>query len=123
MTGDGASPWPPEAVTELLRRLDREAPLQATLIREAAASDGTVSRDRVYELAGYPNDRTLRGLTRPVRRLTADLAAEGNVPPGAAEALRTIYPPGGVRAVAFEVPASVVRALAPHTSTEEPRRG
>lgn len=104
-------PWPAEAVEELLRRLDVEAPLQATLIREAAASDRTVTRARVYELGGFHQDRTLRGLTRPVRRITTDLAAAGLMPVQVLPALQTVYPHGGVRAAAFQVPVSVADAV------------
>lgn len=107
-----AHPWPPEAVRELLRRLDVQAPLQAALIREAAAGDHSVSRGRVYELGGYPEDRTLRGFTRPVRRIAAGLTAAGMLHEAAAPALRAVYPPGGVRAVSFEVPRSVVGGIA-----------
>jgi hypothetical protein len=48
--------WTAEAVTELLRRLDREGPVQSDVIREAAPLGGTVSREIVYGLCGYDNE-------------------------------------------------------------------
>jgi hypothetical protein len=41
-----------------------------------------VSREQVYELGGYADDRMLRGFTRPFRRLTVALQGEGAIPAG-----------------------------------------
>ena len=71
---DPVGMWTTEAVTELLRRLDQEGQVQSDVIREAAALGGTVSREIVYGLCGYDDERMLRGFTRPTARITADLA-------------------------------------------------
>jgi hypothetical protein len=62
---DAPAPWTADARVALLTRLDDEAPVQARAIRLAAASGGRVSREQVYELGGFPDDRMLRGFTRP----------------------------------------------------------
>lgn len=74
---DPVGTWTTEAVAELLRRLDQEGQVQSDVIREAAALGGTVSREIVYGLCGYDDDRMLRGFTRPTARITADLRREG----------------------------------------------
>jgi hypothetical protein len=59
--------WTTEAVTELLRRLDAERQLQADVIREAAALGGTISRQAVYDICGYDDERMLGGFHSPDR--------------------------------------------------------
>ena len=72
--------WTLEGVTELLRRLDQERPLQATVIRAAAAKrNGRISRRQVYRLGGFDKNRSLRGFTRPSNRITRQLQSEGIV--------------------------------------------
>ena len=56
--------WSSGAVRELLRRFDGEGREQADVIREAAAGGGRISREKIYEIAGYSEDRMLRGITR-----------------------------------------------------------
>lgn len=73
-----AEPWTLSALAALLERLDEEAPVQAAALRLATpGQDGRVSREKVYELGGYGDDRMLRGFTRPYRRLTEALQREG----------------------------------------------
>ena len=62
---DALAPWTADALVALLTRLDDEAPVQAQAIRLAAQSGGRVTREQVYELGGFPDDRMLRGFTRP----------------------------------------------------------
>ena len=64
----------------LLARLDEEAPVQAEVIRLAAQSGGRVTREQVYKLGGFPDDRMLRGFTCPPARITVALQDEGVVP-------------------------------------------
>lgn len=69
--------WTAVALAALLKRLDLEAPVQAAALRLAVeANGGRVSREQVYELGSYSDDRMLRGFTRPFRRLTEVLQAE-----------------------------------------------
>jgi hypothetical protein len=103
---DARSPWTADALAALLTRLDDEAPVQAKAIRYAAESGGRVTREQVYELGGFPDDRMLRGFTRPPARLTAALQAEGVVPERVLPILVARYPEGG-KASYFSVPPEI----------------
>jgi len=96
-------PWTADALLTLLARLDGEAPVQANVIRLAARSGGRVTRDQVYKLGGFPDDRMLRGFTRPPARITVALQAEGLVPDRILPILVARYPEG-VKASYFSVP-------------------
>ncbi|UWP83196.1 PIN-like domain-containing protein [Dactylosporangium fulvum] len=102
--------WAPEAVTELLARLDSEGQVQAEVIREAAARGGTISREAVYEICGYDDERMLRGFTRPTNRITADLQRAGILSEPVTPILKPLYP-DGVRASGFRIPGEVVAIL------------
>ena len=108
-----ASParWSAAAVRELLKRLDGEGREQADVIRFAATEGGLISREKIYEIAGYDEDRMLRGFTRPAARITRDLQGEGVLEDGVEPILAPIYE-GGVTAVQFEIPLDVVEILA-----------
>lgn len=102
-----APQWTTEALTALLDRLDAEAPVQAAALRRAAASGtGRVSREQVYELGDFPDDRMLKGFTRPLGRLTRALQAEGVIPEGVLPILVARYP-DGVKTSYFTVPPEV----------------
>lgn len=103
---DASVPWTADALDALLTRLDGEAPVQANAIRLAARSGGRVTRDQVYELGGFPDDRMLRGFTRPPARLTAALQAESLVPDLVLPILVARYPEG-VKASYFSVPPEI----------------
>jgi hypothetical protein len=109
---ENAPKWNAEGLTALLQRLDDERPVQAMVIRAAAARpNGQVPRALVYELGRYEEGRTLRGFTRPVDRITRQLQQEGLVPLGVTPALEAIYE-HGVQATSFAVPPDVQRILA-----------
>jgi PIN like domain len=102
-----AEPWTLEALSALLERLDREDPLRAAVLRLATPDrGGRVSREKVYELGGFADDRMLRGFTRPFRRLTEALQGEGSIPAGVSPILVARYP-DGVKASYFSVPDEV----------------
>jgi hypothetical protein len=111
--------WTTDALVALLTLLDNEAPVQAQAIRLAAQSGGRVTREQVYALGQFPDERMLRGFTRPPARLTAALQAEGVVPEGVRPILVARYP-DGVKAPYFsvppEVPALYAELLSPRTS-------
>jgi hypothetical protein len=69
--------WTEVGVLQLLSRLRREGWPHADIIESAARRGGVISRDDVYEIAGYSEDRMLRGFTRPSTRITRDLMREG----------------------------------------------
>ena len=104
------SGWKVESVAALMRALERRNGVQASLIREAARHGGVLTREQVYEIAGFPRDRTLRGLTRPPTRVTGDLIEAGVVADDAEYPFRAEYATG-VRASHFRVPPDLVDAL------------
>lgn len=108
---DASVPWTAPALRVLLARLDREAPVQAAALRLAVpANGGRVTREQVYDLGSYGDERMLRGFTRPVRRLTEVLQAEGLVPEGVSTLLVSRYP-DGVKTSYFSVPPEVPALL------------
>lgn len=99
--------WTLEALGALLERLDQEAPVQAAALRLATPDrDGRVSREEVYALGDYADDRMLRGFTRPFRRLTEALQWEGLIPAGVSPIFVARYP-DGVRTSYFSVPSEI----------------
>ena len=102
--------WTRAAVAELLRRLDAEGREQADVIRAAAEHGGVITREEIYEIGGYAEERMLRGFTRPSARITRDLQSEGLLDDEVESALTPQYD-GGVTAVRFEIPLEVVEIL------------
>jgi hypothetical protein len=109
-TNDGEEGWTRTATLELLKRLDAEGWPHADVIRMAARQGGAVDRDQVYELAGYDEDRMLRGFTRPTTRITRLLQEEGHLVLTAEVALTANYE-GGATAVSFDIPLEMVNIL------------
>ncbi len=83
--------WSRESIEKLLTQLESQAHVQAAVIREAIRDGGFVSRERVYELGRYPEDRSLRGFTRPVNRITELLKKIGYLPVGAVDLVWSVY--------------------------------
>jgi hypothetical protein len=89
--------WTRGALEEAFARLERDgAHVQAATIQEALHQKGYVTRDRVYKIGRYPKDRSLRGFTRPINRIVADLKAEGWIPDTAADLLSPSFQNGPV---------------------------
>ena len=107
--------WDTQSVGHLLQSLDAQAPVQAATVRLAAQQGGFASREQVYELGQYHDERSLRGFTRPVNRIVQEMRAQGQLPDGALDVLTTRYD-GGVVATGFDVPREVVPLLAPQPS-------
>lgn len=112
-----AARWSAVAVGELLKRLDVEGWPQAEVIRFAATQGGLISREKIYEIGGYDEDRMLRGFTRPTARITRNLQSEGLLDDGAEAVLTPLYE-GGVTAVEFEIPLEVVEILGRDSASE-----
>ncbi|WP_341684315.1 PIN-like domain-containing protein [Nocardia farcinica] len=104
------TPWDFDSLSAVLATLDQQNYAQADVIREAAANGGNISRRRVYELDGRDEGQMLRGFTRPVTRITAELQAAGRVPHGVQPLLDARYE-AGVKSSHFAVPAEVVSLL------------
>lgn len=103
-------PWTAEAARAVVRELDAQGNVQAEVIREAIRNGGRISRARVYELDNRDEGQMLRGFTRPVRRVTAELQERGNVPYGVVALLDAVYETG-VKSSHFAVPLEVVELL------------
>ncbi len=105
--------WTVKAYTEAMRTLSAGGHVVQVQAIRAAVSSGTglVSREDVYALGGYDESRTLKGFTRPVNRIQADLVDRGLLDEESADLLEPVYPPvtGYARATAFRVPMEVVR--------------
>lgn len=107
----GLTQWTPEGARELLRRLRSEGRnSHAVIIESAAANGGVITRADVYAVAGYPPDRTLRGFTRPTRRITLDLITEGLIDEDVDWPLLAQYATG-VLATHFIVPPEFTEIL------------
>jgi len=102
--------WSPIAVQSLWQRLEGAYPAQTASMTEAAYSRGRLPRHRVYELAGYASERSLRGFTRPIRRVTQQLVDEGLIDADAPWPLQAWYPRPG-EATWFLMPPDVAAAI------------
>lgn len=95
--------WTVEGVAALMGRLEMEAPIQAEALKFAALEgEGKISREKVFQLGGYEDDRMLRGFTRPYKRLTKVLQQEYLVALGINPIFVARYPEG-VKASYFSV--------------------
>jgi hypothetical protein len=106
--------WTQDAYVEAMKGLLSKHFVQAQVINEAISSGtGSVSREKVYEFGGYDESRSLKGFTRPVNRIQADLVDRGLLPEDADDLLEPIYPPvtGYARATGFRVPLEVVKIM------------
>ena len=78
-------------------------------IREALNGDGTISRERIYQL-GYPEDKALKGFSRPVDSAIRSLTSSGKLTPAVRPPLLTpVYDYGSAgTASRYRVPRDLV---------------
>ena len=107
--GAAASGWTAASAAALMSRLDAQAPVQGAAIRLAARQGGRVDREQVYELGQYHDDRSLRGFTRPVTRLVAEMWASGDLSDDVGDVLVTKYDGSSVTASGFELASSFMQ--------------
>ncbi len=105
--------WDPVSLQEFMDRLSIEGRVQAEAIRLAAKGDGFVSREDVYALGGYDQTRTLRGFTRPARRIAQDFQDRGLLSENAVEILEAVYDSkvSYVQASGFRIPKELIPLL------------
>lgn len=107
------SGWNQDAYLDVLKKLLSKHHVQVAVIFEAIKNGtGYVSRERVYELGNYPAERSLKGFTRPVNRVTVEAVEAGLLPDDADDLLAPVYDPAVSsfqRASGFVVPMEVVR--------------
>lgn len=115
-TGPAVFGWNTKSAAELHRRLLQEnRPVQAKTIVAEAQANGECSREEVYGLGDYGNDRSLSGFTKPVTRIMRGMNAEGLLPVDAANPMQPIYDPANPsfqRAKGFRMPAELVPVFA-----------
>ncbi|SDH40806.1 hypothetical protein SAMN05216553_12127 [Lentzea fradiae] len=83
--------WTVEGLGLLLVRLNSEAMVQADVLRVAVKQSGFVSREQVYEIAGYSPERSLRGFTRPINRLSQFVKSMDMAEVDAVDVLWAVY--------------------------------
>jgi hypothetical protein len=107
------SGWNKDAYTDVIGKLLSRHHVQVAVIFEAIKNGtGYVTRERVYDLGSYPDNRSLKGFTRPVNRLTAEAVEAGLLPEDADDLLTPDYDPNVTsfqRAKGFIVPMEVVK--------------
>ncbi|WP_142233101.1 PIN-like domain-containing protein [Streptomyces calvus] len=112
--------WSAEALRELFDRLTYEGYKdRVDVIVHAAEYDGFADADAVYVICEYDADRTLRGFTRPVKRISDLLRRLGKIPESAVPVLETRYEPGEMRASGFSVDPRLVPLINDMTETTE----
>ncbi|MDB1087596.1 PIN-like domain-containing protein [Streptomyces sp. ACA25] len=106
--------WTEHSLRVFMDELGYRYPIQTRVIVAAAAGEGVVDRDTVYELAGYPEGRTLKGFTRPVGTVARELESQGELTGNEPFMLRTLYDdPSAERAPAagFGIPGETIPLL------------
>lgn len=105
--------WTKPAFEEALQYLaGAKAFVQLRVIMAAIQNGGSVSRDEVYELAGYDSTRSLKGFTRPTNRATNALRESGVLPDDADELLAPKYDltvKSFQRTQGFTIPLEIVK--------------
>ncbi len=108
--------WTETSAATLVQRLQSgNRPVQAGTITAEAHNGGYCDRETVYSLGGYSEDRVLKGFTRPVSRIMADMQAEGLLPLTAVSPLEPVYDasnPSFQRAKGFRMPAELAPIFA-----------
>lgn len=104
--------WDVATARALLTRLNGAGyEVQAAIVEEAARRGGEVSRERVLELAGLPEDAKLGSLMKPVVTVQGWLVAEGELPAGLEYPLWAEYGNGSGRLTGYSVAESLTAAL------------
>ncbi len=107
--------WTPAAAADLYRRLIAGGHrVQAATILSETNAGGWCDRSTVYQLGGFPEQRTLKGFTRPVARAMQRMQQESILPAGAANPMLPTYDStdGTQTADGFRMPDELVRVFA-----------
>lgn len=105
--------WTAEAIEALFHGLSYEGYTdRVEVIRFAADGDGRIDALSVYDICDYEDDRSLRGFTRPIRRISGKLAEQGVIPDSAVAVLTAEYENGPGKASGFRVNPLLVPLIA-----------
>ncbi|GAA1434409.1 hypothetical protein GCM10009616_28770 [Microlunatus lacustris] len=118
---DAEATWTSKDLRLLLDLLSsRGYTAQVSVIEEAIAGDGSVSRARVYEIVNrIPGEHKLTGFTKPVIRAVDDLVDREQIPRGLKYPLVAMYDTGAGKASRFAVPKDVVQGVGRVKGTRE----
>ncbi len=106
--GADSPPWTIRGYTELLETLqDWGKAEQARVIEEASRRDGFISRERIFALLGFDEDRLLVRFSMPANRVRDDLIGRGLVAEGVRDPMRAVYDGPG-KAIGYSVPSEFV---------------
>ncbi|WP_159046489.1 PIN-like domain-containing protein [Streptomyces sp. XY413] len=83
--------WNYILLADLIRSLRIQAPVQEAAIFRAVDNGGFVSRDEIYELGGYEPGRMLKGFTRPIARISQDVALNVGLSRFDVEVIHPVY--------------------------------
>lgn len=101
--------WTVTRRTLLVSRLTAaSATVVAQSFTAALAAGGYVTRDQVYKIGNYPANRSLKGFTRPINRIVAEMQASGEIPSNAVNPFVPAYDQVTGRAIGFRVAPEVV---------------
>ncbi|MER5514537.1 PIN-like domain-containing protein [Streptomyces sp. NPDC002763] len=96
--------WNAGALQELFDRLTYEGyGDRVAVIKYAAEMDGVADAASIYDICKYPEDRSLRGFTKPVTRLAGQLRDLGKIPESAVYVMKAKYDAGPGPASGFSV--------------------
>ncbi|MCF3960410.1 PIN domain-containing protein [Streptomyces fuscigenes] len=96
--------WTTAAIEELFNGLTYEGyGNRVDVIRYAADMDGYIEAVSVYDICDYDDDRSLRGFTKPIRRISEKLVEQGVIPDSAVPVLAAEYQSGSGRASGFKI--------------------
>ncbi len=96
--------WTREALDALFHGLVYEGYTnRVDVIRYAADAGGEVEAELVYDLCDYDDDRTLRGFTKPISRISRKLQSQGLIADSAVQVLKAEYRNGPGPASGFTV--------------------
>jgi chromosome condensin MukBEF complex kleisin-like MukF subunit len=82
--------------------------VQAAVIRKALLQGGVITREEVFQIAGFPEERTLNGFTTTTNEVVSKMMVAGEVPANATRLLVRATPG---RALRFTVPNELAELL------------
>jgi hypothetical protein len=111
-----AGGWDVPTATRFLELLEWGGrPVQAAVIRAAAAAGGRISRAEVYNIGAFGPERKLKGFTRPINRVVNEMQLAGDLAVDAVSPLEPVYDPGRTsfhQAKGFSLPPAVAAVFA-----------
>ncbi|WOX21225.1 PIN-like domain-containing protein [Streptomyces solicathayae] len=121
--------WTRQSLGTFVEHLRVRYPAWAKVVIAAAMNGGFVDRATVYDLAGFPDDRQLKGFTRPISTVARELEDQGLLSGEESFLLHTIY--GSATepswATGFRIPDEAVPLLVEifgdGTGRSQPSRG